>query len=170
MNLKNLADWKGLRTKAIWTSPFWVPALGLSIFSAVSWVQGVNELEINFGEHLISSQVALVQIASVEALLKTMNRRDLTKRGKGEAGDFGGSAEYVRISSEISSLYTNGDDLKITNLSAIGKPSEVFSIRGEWDPEDSEVLISFSAGASAVFSLEEGEKIKIRIEPVEEEK
>jgi len=170
MDFKNLADWKGLRTKMIWTSPFWAPALALSIFGAVSWVQGVNQLGLNFTAHLQTSQIAIAQIASVEMLLKAMNRRDLTKRGMGEAGDFGGNAEYVRMSSELSSLYLNGDRVRITNLSAAGRPSEVFSIRGEWDPEDSEVLISFSARASTVFSLDLGDKIKIRIEPVEEEK
>lgn len=170
MDFSNLADWKGLRTKMIWTAPAWVPALGLSIFGFVSWIQGVNQLSRDFDAHLEVSQVAIAQIASVEQLLKTMNRRDLTKRGMGEAGDFGGNAEYVRMSSELSSLYLNGDRVRITNLSATGRPSEVFSIRGEWDPEDPEVLISFSAKASAVFSLDLGDKIKIRIEPVEEEK
>ncbi len=158
MKLKDFANWQWLRTAAVWTC---ITVAALSVVPAYSWVQAVNN-------HIITSSVVLAQMANVLDLLNIMNRRDLTKRGKGEAGDFGGIAEYVRISSEISSLYTNGDDLRITNLSAIGKPSEVFSIRGEWDPENSEVLVSFSAGASAVFSLEEGEKIKIRIEPVEE--
>lgn len=170
MKLSEFADWKGLRGKMIWTSPAWLTALVMAVLSVVAWVQGVNTLSTSYTAHLETSGVAIAQIASVVDLLNIMNRRDLTKRGKGEAGDFGGSSEYVRINSELSSLYANGDDLKITNLSAVGKPSEVFSIRGEWDPEDSEVLVSFSAGASAVFSLEEGDKIKIRIEPVEEEK
>ncbi len=158
MNLKDFANWKWIRTAAVWTC---ITIAALSVVPAYSWVQAVND-------HIVTSSAVLTQMVNVLDLLNIMNRRDLTKRGKGEAGDFGGIAEYVRISSEISSLYTNGDDLRITNLSAIGKPSEVFSIRGEWDPENSEVLVSFSAGASAVFSLEEGEKIKIRIEPVEE--
>ncbi len=170
MRLSEVADWKGLRGKMIWTSPAWLPTLGLAAWSLVAWVQGVNTLATSFAAHQQTSGVAIAQIASVVELLHIMNRRDLTKRGKGEAGDFGGTAEYVRISSELSSLYTNGDDLRITNLSAVGTPSEVFSIRGEWDPKDSEVLVIFSAGASTVFSLEEGDKIKIRIEPVEEEK
>ncbi len=158
MKLKDFANWQWLRTMVVWTC---ITVAALSIVPAYSWVQTVND-------HIKTSSVVLAQMANVLELLNIMNRRDLTKRGKGEAGDFGGIAEYVRISSEISSLYTNGDDLRITNLSAIGKPSEVFSIRGEWDPENSEVLVSFSAGASAVFSLGEGEKIKIRIEPVGE--
>ena len=168
MKLKEVADWKGLRGKMIWTSPAWLPTLGIAAWSVVAWVQGVNVLSASFTAHLQTSGIAIAQISSVAELLNIMNRRDLTKRGKGKAGNFGGNAEYVRISSELSALYTNGDDLRITNLSAIGKPSEVFSIRGEWDPEDSEVLVSFSLGASTVFSLERGEKIKIKIEPVEE--
>ncbi len=169
MKLSEVADWRGLRGKMIWTSPAWLTVLVMAGLSAVAWVQGVNALSTSFASHLQTSGVAIAQIASVVELLNIMNRRDLTKRGKGEAGDFGGTAEYVRISSEISSLYANGDDLRITNLSATGKPSEVFSIRGEWDPEDAEILVSFSAGASAVFSLDEGAKIKIKIEPAREE-
>ena len=168
MKLSEFADWKGLRGKMIWTSPVWLGSLCLSVWSVFAWVQGVNTLSMAFAEHLKTSEIAIAQIASVEQLLKIMNRRELTLRGKGEAGDFGGIAEYVRINSELTSLYGNGDRLRITNLSAPGKPSEVFSIRGEWDPEDSEVLVSFSTKASAVFSLEVEEVIKIRVEPVKE--
>ena len=170
MKLSEFADWKGLRGKLILTSPVWLSSLFLLAWSMVVWVQGMNDLKTAFATHLQTSAIAIAQIGSVEQLLKVMNRRDLTLRGKGEAGDFGGIAEYVRINSELISLYPNGDRLRITNLSAPGKPSEVFSIRGEWEPDDSAVLVSFSAKASAVFSLEVDEVIKIRIEPVEEGK
>lgn len=112
---------------------------------------------------------ALADIAKVLGEVRTDQqeayKRDLTIRGLGVAGTFGGNQQYVRINADSdASLYRDGDRVRITVLGDEGRASEVFDVRGEWTHNDPSVLVSFSQAACEV--LEVTGIIKVQLEPV----
>jgi len=92
-------------------------------------------------------------------------KRDLTMRGLGAAGSFGGTESYVRINSDSdANLYRDGDRVRITKITETGRFSEVFDVRGEWTHPDRSVLVSFSQAACE--ALEVVGIVKVQLEPV----
>ena len=180
MGWRDIADWKHIGTVAV-----------LGIFSVLGTVImfgwqlywdvytpdiGIKE---SLANHLTEAEgegqkvsKALEDIVGVlgdiRADQQEAYKRDLTMRGLGAAGSFGGTEKYVRINGDSdASLYKDGDHVRITKVGN-GRASEVFEVRGEWSHPDSAVLVSFSQAACEV--LEVSGIIKVQLEPVMENK
>lgn len=177
MGFKEIADWKHIGTVAIlglasvvgsiilfgWQL-YWdveTPTTGLKdAFEAhVTEAEGGNQ----------SIADALANIGKVLGEVRTDQqeayKRDLTIRGLGAAGSFGGTEKYVRINQDSdASLYREGDRVRITKIADEGRASEIFVVRGEWTHPDPAVLVSFSQAACEVLEVEG--IIKVQLEPV----
>ena len=129
----------------------------------------------SFATHIETSEGTIQSVADtledIKALIKDVQtgqdedrQRDLTMRGMGAQGSFGGTQAYVRVNADSdASIYKDGDRIKITKLGENGRPSEEFVVRGEWTHPDSEVLVSFSTEACKI--LEVNGIVKVQLEP-----
>lgn len=171
------ADWKHIRTVGVLgllTFLGSMALLGWQVYEDVYTPDiGIkdslkNHLEAAEGEGQALTK-ALENIGKVLGEIQTEQqedyRRDLTIRGLGAAGSFGGTEKYVRINADSdASLYRDGDTIRITKIGESGRESEIFEVRGEWTHPDSAVLVSFSQAACDALSVEG--IIKVQLEPV----
>jgi hypothetical protein len=177
MGLREIADWKHIGTVAILALASVVGSIilfGWQLFWDVETPD--TGLKDAFATHLTKSEgenqgitQALNDIAKVLGEVRVDQqeayKRDLTMRGLGAAGSFGGTEKYVRINSDSdANLYRDGDRVRITKVSADGRASEIFEVRGEWTHPDPSVLVSFSQAACEV--LEVSGIVKVQLEPV----
>jgi hypothetical protein len=177
MGLREIADWKHIGTVAILALASVVGSIilfGWQLFWDVETPD--TGLKDAFATHLTESEgvnqgitQALNDIAKVLGEVRVDQqeayKRDLTMRGLGAAGSFGGTEKYVRINSDSeANLYRDGDRVRITKVSAEGRASEIFEVRGEWTHPDPSVLVSFSQAACEV--LEVSGIVKVQLEPV----
>jgi hypothetical protein len=154
---------------AILSSPGWI---SYSVYTVLA----VGENTQNLAAHITAANTAeetrVEERAQLAEALKGVidsqqraEKRDLTMRGQGRAGSFGGDDAYLRINTESQAiLYQSGDKVKVTNLTADGHPTEVMEIRGEWSNNNSDILASFSSKACDVLEIEG--TVKILLEPV----
>jgi hypothetical protein len=177
MGLKEIADWKHIGTVTILALASVVGSIILFGWQLYWDVETpATGLKDAFANHLTESEgenqgitKALTDIAKVLGEVRTEQqeayKRDLTIRGLGAAGSFGGTEKYVRINSDSdANLYRDGDTVRITKITEGGRASEVFEVRGEWTHPDSAVLVSFSQ--AACDALEVTGIVKVQLEPV----
>lgn len=178
VHLRDIAEWKHLGTVAIlglasvvgsiilfgWQL-YWdveTPDIGLkdAFASHVTAAEGGNQSIADALEN-IGKVLGEVRVDQQEAY-----KRDLTMRGLGAAGSFGGTESYVRINadSDAGDVYRDGDRIRITKITDTGRFSEVFDVRGEWTHPDPTVLVSFSQAACE--ALEVVGIVKVQLEPV----
>ena len=177
MGLKEIAEWKHIGTVAILTLASAICSiivLGWQLYWDVETPD--TGLKDAFAAHVTVFEGegkaitdALNNIAKVLGEVRTDQqeayKRDLTMRGLGAAGSFGGTEKYVRINSDSeANLYREGDRVRITKIADEGRASEIFEVRGEWTHPDSAVLVSFSQAACEVLEVEG--IIKVQLEPV----
>ena len=177
MGFTDFADWKHIRTLAVVAA---LSVLGSVVLFGWQLYQDVytpdigikdslkNHLETAEGEGQALTK-ALENIGKVLGEIQTEQqesyKRDLTIRGLGAAGSFGGTEKYVRINADSdASLYRDGDRIRITKIADDGRASEIFEVRGEWTHPDSAVLVSFSQAACEVLEVQG--IIKVQLEPV----
>lgn len=177
MGLRDIAEWKHLGTLAVLGLAGWLGTiclLGWQLYWDVYTPDvGIKE---SLATHLTEAEgegqkvsKALEDIAKVLGEVRTDQqeayKRDLTIRGLGAAGTFGGTEKYIRINADSdASLYRDGDTVRITKITVDGRESEVFEVRGEWTHPDSAVLVSFSQAACE--ALEVTGIVKVQLEPV----
>ncbi len=177
MGFKEIAEWKHIGTVAVLGLAGWlgtVCLLGWQLYWDVE--TPVTGLKDAFATHVTTMEgegegikKALDDIAKVLGEVRVDQqeayKRDLTIRGLGTAGSFGGTEKYVRINSDSdASLYRDGDTIRITKITVDGRASEVFEVRGEWTHPDSAVLVSFSQAACEALEVEG--IVKVQLEPV----
>ncbi len=173
----DFADWKHIRTVGVLGG---LTVLGSAVL--FGWTLFVDiytpdtGIRDSLANHLTAAEgegqtvtKALEGITEILGEIRTEQqeayKRDLTIRGLGTAGTFGGTEKYVRINSDSeASLYRDGDTIRITKITVDGRESEIFEVRGEWTHPDSAVLVSFSQAACEV--LEVSGIIKVQLEPV----
>ncbi len=177
MGWRDIAEWKHIGTVAVLGLAGWlgtVCLLGWQLYWDVYTPD--TGLKPAFAAHVTAAEgenqgitKALSDIAKVLGEVRTDQqeayKRDLTMRGLGAAGSFGGTEKYVRVNSDSeANLYRDGDRVRITKVSDEGRASEIFEVRGEWTHPDSAVLVSFSQAACEV--LEVSGIVKVQLEPV----
>lgn len=175
--VKNFAEWKHLGTLVVLGLASWLgticllgwqlywdvytPDLGIqdSLKNHLTEAEGEGQKVSKTLEDIVGV------LGEIRADQQEAYKRDLTIRGQGAAGSFGGSEKYVRINQDSdASLYRDGDMVRITKIADEGRASEVFEVRGEWTHPDPAVLVSFSQAACEV--LEVTGIIKVQLEPV----
>jgi len=182
------ADWRELRTKMIWSGGSLI-LLGLGyLVYPIGWglywevYTPITGIKDSLATHIETSESAFQTVAdalekigdllgNIEQNQQEDLKRDLTMRGLGTGGTFGGGAAYVRINADSdASLYKDGDKVKITVITSTsleGRASEVFDVRGEWTHTDRNVLVSFSKVACDILEVEG--IVKVQLEPVLED-
>ena len=175
--IKDFAEWKHLGTLAVLGLASWLATICLlgyqlywDVYTPETGMKAelASHLETYEGEQK-SITDALTDIAKVLGEVRVDQqeayKRDLTIRGLGAAGSFGGAEKYVRINADSdANLYRDGDMVRITKIADEGRASEVFEVRGEWTHPDPAVLVSFSQAACEVLEVEG--IIKVQLEPV----
>jgi len=177
MGLREIADWKHIGTVAILALASVVGSIILFGWQLYWDVETPDTgLKDAFEAHVTEAEGgnqtiadALANIGKVLGEVRTDQqeayKRDLTMRGLGAAGSFGGTEKYVRINSDSeANLYRDGDRIRITKIADEGRASEIFVVRGEWTHPDPAVLVSFSQAACEV--LEVTGIVKVQLEPV----
>ncbi len=175
--IKNFAEWKHLGTLVVLGLASWLGTiclLGWQLYWDVYTPDfGIKE---SLANHLTEAEgegqkvsKALEDIVSVLGDIRTDQqeayKRDLTIRGMGAAGSFGGTEKYVRINADSdANLYRDGDRVRITKIADDGRASEIFEVRGEWTHPDPAVLVSFSQAACEVLEVEG--IVKVQLEPI----
>jgi len=177
MGWRDIAEWKHLGTLAVLGLASWLATiclLGWQLYWDIYTPD--TGLKPAFASHVTESEGgnkaitdALNNIGKVLGEVRTDQqeayKRDLTMRGLGAAGSFGGTEKYVRVNSDSeANLYRDGDRVRITKVSDEGRASEIFEVRGEWTHPDPSVLVSFSQAACEV--LEVSGIVKVQLEPV----
>ena len=175
--IRDFAEWKHLGTLAVIGILSWLGTiclLGWQLYWDVYTPE--TGLKPALAAHLLAAEgenqgitKALTDIAKVLGEVRVDQqeayKRDLTMRGLGAAGSFGGTEKYVRVNSDSeANLYADGDRVRITKVSDEGRASEIFEVRGEWTHPDPSVLVSFSQAACEV--LEVSGIVKVQLEPV----
>jgi len=177
MGWRDIAEWKHLGTLAVLGLAGWLGTICLlgwqlywDVYTPDTGMKAslTSHLETYEGEQKAITD-ALAGIAKVLGEVRTDQqeayKRDLTMRGLGAAGSFGGTEKYVRVNSDSeANLYRDGDRVRITKVSDEGRASEIFEVRGEWTHPDPSVLVSFSQAACEV--LEVSGIVKVQLEPV----
>jgi hypothetical protein len=177
MGLREIADWKHIGTVTILALASVVGSIILFGWQLYWDVETPDTgLKDAFAAHVTVFEGegqaitdALNNIAKVLGEVRTDQqeayKRDLTMRGLGAAGSFGGTEKYVRVNSDSeANLYREGDRIRITKIADEGRASEIFEVRGEWTHPDPAVLVSFSQAACEV--LEVSGIVKVQLEPV----
>jgi hypothetical protein len=177
MGWRDIAEWKHLGTLAVLGLAGWLGTICLlgwqlywDVYTPDTGMKAslTSHLRTYEGEQKAITD-ALNGIAKVLGEVRTDQqeayKRDLTMRGLGAAGSFGGTEKYVRVNSDSeANLYRDGDRVRITKVSDEGRASEIFEVRGEWTHPDPSVLVSFSQAACEV--LEVSGIVKVQLEPV----
>ncbi len=177
MGWRDIAEWKHIGTVAVLGLAGWLGTiclLGWQLYWDVNTpdtgmkAELASHLSTYEGEQKAITD-ALTDIAKVLGEVRVDQqeayKRDLTMRGLGAAGSFGGTEKYVRVNSDSeANLYRDGDRVRITKVSDDGRASEIFEVRGEWTHPDPSVLVSFSQAACEV--LEVSGIVKVQLEPV----
>lgn len=177
MAWRDIAEWKHIGTVAVLGLAGWLGTVCLlgwqlywDVYTPDTGIKASlsSHLETYEGEQKAITD-ALTDIAKVLGEVRTDQqeayKRDLTIRGLGTAGSFGGTEKYVRINSDSdASLYRDGDTIRITKITVDGRASEIFEVRGEWTHPDSAVLVSFSQAACEALEVEG--IVKVQLEPV----
>jgi len=174
------ADWKGLRTKMIWTAGsgfiLLVGSMGLSIWG-MYWEIYTPETGIKaaFTTHILASTTAInnaeeergIQSEQLEQILRHLEK-DYYLSGQGSVGTFGGDDVYVRINRRSdANVYKDGDRVRVT-CGMEGKPEAVFRVNGTFSNTNPDILISFSK--EAADSLGVVRRIDVELEPILPEK
>ena len=152
----------------VWSSPLLIVTMLGSLWS---FYDRVETLETNFTEHLERSETQfktfiLGELEEDKKLDRLLNndekrtRREMTIKGQGQAGDFGGTSSYVQINEDLFT-YLEEKEVKITNLDS--QTSRVFTIDGTFKGPASR-LVRFSRVAAD--QLEVVGSVPIRLEPV----
>jgi len=176
MKFSELAHWKGVRTAMIIAALGWAGTvtatsvlLGWTLYWEIYTPQsGMKDSLASYIVEIQSVGGVLEQILDELGVIKANQeedlKRDLTVRGFGVGGEFGGDRAYVRVNADSdAAIYRDGDRVRITNTSIEGRPSEVFDVRGEWTHTDQHVLVSFSKEACEVLEIEG--IVKVTLEP-----
>jgi len=144
--IREFAEWKHLGTLAVLGIGSWLATiclLGWQLYWDVYTPE--TGLKPAFAAHIVTFEGegkaitdALNNIAKVLGEVRTDQqesyKRDLTMRGLGAAGSFGGTEKYVRVNSDSeANLYRDGDRVRITKVSDEGRASEIFEVRGGMD-------------------------------------
>lgn len=176
MGWRDIAEWKHLGTLAVIGLAGWlgtVCLLGWQLYWDVYTPD--TGIKASLSSHLETYEGEQKKITdALDGIVKVLGevrtdqqeayRRDMTMRGMGTQGSFGGTQTYVRVNADSdASIYKDGDRIKITKLGTNGRPSEEFIVRGEWTHPDSEVLVSFSTEACKI--LEVNGIVKVQLEP-----
>jgi len=176
MKLSEVANWKGVRTALVIMGLGYIGTVILLLWN-LYWAVYTPETGLieSFATHIVTSEGEIKSVTTALDDIKKLlgevkqgqdddRQRDLTMRGMGAQGSFGGTQAYVRVNADSdASIYKDGDRIKITKLGADGRPSEEFVVRGEWTHPDSEVLVSFSTEACKI--LEVNGIVKVQLEP-----
>ena len=163
-------DWRRIRTMAVWSSPFLILSLYTMLYT---FYQRVVILEDDFEEHIEMSENAIAQAIErgnnqnekLDKLLAAeakRTRREMTIKGKGQAGSFGTGISYVQLNADILT-YIGEKRVRITNLSSDANVSQIFEIRGTFEGPTVR-LVRFSIRAADQLEVEGS--VTIRIEPV----